>query len=53
MTLNPIANRTGVALRPHAEFKKADMVARQALYLDLAKRVWSPTLIQSVLEEKA
>ena len=46
-------DRTGVALHHHAEFKNADLVARQALYLDLAKRVWSPTLIQSVLEEKA
>ena len=30
---------------------QADLVARQSLYLDLAKRVWSPTLIQSVMED--
>ncbi|MCA1810229.1 MAG: hypothetical protein LC725_12405 [Lentisphaerae bacterium] len=44
-------NRTGVVLRPHAEFKKADLETRQALYFGLAKRVWSPTLIQSTLED--
>ena len=51
--LKQFIDRTGVALQAHADFKKADLVARQALYLDLAKRVWNPTLIQSVLEEKA
>jgi len=33
--------RHGLAFRAHAEFKKADLDARQALYQDLAERVWS------------
>ena len=43
--LKQFIDRTGVALQPHAEFKKADLALRQALYLDLAKRVWAPDLI--------
>lgn len=43
--LRQFIDRTGVPLRPHSEFKKADLEARQALYLDLAKRVWDPSLI--------
>ena len=42
--------RTGVPLRPHGEFKKADLEIRQAIYLDLAKRVWDPALIQAETE---
>ena len=49
--LKHFIDRTRIALRSHAEFKKSDLKARQALYLELAKRIWSPTLIQSVLEE--
>jgi hypothetical protein len=45
MTARQFIDRTGVALRPRTAFKKADLVARQALYLDLAKRVWAPELI--------
>ena len=33
------------------EFKKADIETRQALYLELAKQVWTPALIQAELEE--
>jgi hypothetical protein len=43
--LKQFITRTGVDLHPHAEFKKADLETRQALYLDLAKRVWDPALI--------
>ncbi len=50
MTAGQFIDLTGVALQPHAEFKKADLVARQALYFDLAKRVWSPELIAAESE---
>jgi len=45
-------DRTGILLQPQTEFKKADIVTRQVLYLDLAKRVWDPALIVAELEEK-
>ena len=35
----------------HSEFKKADIDARQALYLEMAKQVWDPSLIQAELED--
>jgi hypothetical protein len=47
--LQQFIERTGIALRPHAEFKKTDLETRQALYLDLAKRIWAPELIEDVL----
>ena len=34
--------QSGLAFRPHPEFKKADVDARQDLYLRLAEQVWSP-----------
>ncbi len=33
---------SGLGFRPHEEFKKADLDARQALYLKLAERIWNP-----------
>ncbi len=33
--------QSGLPLRPHAEFRKADLEARQALYQQLADCVWS------------
>ena len=33
---------SGLPFRAHAEFKKADLDARQKLYLSLAERIWSP-----------
>src|SRR5690606_36495994 len=33
---------SGMPFRAHAEFKKADLDARQALYQQLAERIWSP-----------
>jgi hypothetical protein len=33
---------SGLAFRPHAEFRKADLDARQELYRALAERIWSP-----------
>lgn len=35
-------NESGLPFRPHAEFKKADLDARQALYGQIAEQVWSP-----------
>jgi len=49
--LKQFIERTGLPLQPHSEFKKADLEARQMLYLELAKRVWDPSLIQAELEE--
>jgi hypothetical protein len=33
---------SGLPFRPHRDFRKADLDARQALYLALAERIWSP-----------
>jgi hypothetical protein len=33
---------SGLKFRPHAEFKKADLDARQELYQKLAEQIWSP-----------
>lgn len=40
-------NRTGLPFRPHAEFKKADIDARQELYRQLAERIWAPGRLYS------
>lgn len=37
---------TKLPFRPHAEFKKADMDARQNLYCDLAGHIWDPAQLQ-------
>ena len=34
--------RSGLPFRPHAEFKKADLDARQKLYQLLAEQIWNP-----------
>jgi len=41
--------RSGLPFRPHAQFKKVDLDARQALYQKLAERIWDP----AVLDEEA
>jgi hypothetical protein len=33
---------SGLPFRPHEEFKKADLDARQRLYQQLADLIWSP-----------
>ncbi len=33
---------SGLPFRAHAEFRKADLDARQALYQQLAERIWNP-----------
>jgi len=38
---------SGIPFRAHAEFKKADLDARQELYIKLAEQIWSP---QKLLE---
>jgi hypothetical protein len=35
-------DESGLPFGPHAQFKKADLDARQALYQKLAERIWSP-----------
>ena len=40
---------SGLPFKPHAEFKKADMEARQLLYRRLAEELWSPTRLQQEL----
>ena len=35
-------DETGLAFQPHAEFKKADLDARQDLYRALAEQIWNP-----------
>lgn len=34
--------RSGLPFRPHPQFKKADLDARQKLYIQLAEQIWSP-----------
>jgi uncharacterized protein with ParB-like and HNH nuclease domain len=38
--------KTGLPFRAHEEFKKADLDARQSLYIQLAELVWSPAKMQ-------
>lgn len=35
-------NESGLPFRPHPEFRKADLDARQVLYGQIAEQVWSP-----------
>ena len=35
-------DESGLAFQPHAEFKKADLDARQELYQKLAEQIWNP-----------
>ncbi len=44
-------NQTGLAFRPHAEFKKADLDARQDLYRNLAEHIWNPENLFSELSQ--
>jgi uncharacterized protein with ParB-like and HNH nuclease domain len=37
---------SGLAFRPHPEFKKADMDARQELYTRIAEQTWSPDRLE-------
>ncbi|CUU35556.1 MAG: DUF262 domain-containing HNH endonuclease family protein [Fimbriimonadales bacterium] len=34
--------QSGLPFRPHPQFKKADLDARQKLYIQLAEQIWSP-----------
>lgn len=33
---------SGLPFKPHGEFKKADLDARQELYRKLAEQIWNP-----------
>jgi hypothetical protein len=39
---------SGLPFRPHPQFKKADLEARQQLYLKLAMEVWSPKRLEDL-----
>ena len=41
--------RTGLPFRPHPQFKKADLDARQELYRQIAKRIWDPARLHAVV----
>ncbi len=40
--LRRFIDESGLPFRAHAEFKRADLDARQKLYLRLAERIWNP-----------
>jgi uncharacterized protein with ParB-like and HNH nuclease domain len=42
--------RTGLPFRAHEQFKRADIDARQMLFLEIAKRVWDPQQICAEVE---
>ncbi len=37
---------SGLPFQPHEQFKKADLDARQVLYLRIAERIWSPDRLE-------
>ncbi|RME96008.1 MAG: DUF262 domain-containing protein [Alphaproteobacteria bacterium] len=41
-----LIEQSGLPFRPHAEFRKADLDARQALYQRLAERIWDPKRLE-------
>lgn len=47
--LNPgfkgFRDRSGLTFQPHETFKKADLDARCALYLELARKIWDPAVL--------
>lgn len=42
---------SGLAFAPHAEFRKADLDARQTLYRELAEQIWSPEGLEEEVAE--
>ena len=38
--------KSGLAFRPHSEFKKEDLDLRQELYLNLAETIWNPKILE-------
>ena len=43
--LRKFREESGLDFRPHAEFKKADLDARQELYRQIAERIWNPEIL--------
>lgn len=41
---------SGLAFKPHAQFRKADLDERQALYRQLAEQIWSPDRLQQEVQ---
>lgn len=42
--------KSGLSFQPHAEFKKADLDARQELYREIAEQIWSPDALRREVE---
>jgi hypothetical protein len=42
--------RSMLPFQPHAQFKQADLDARQQLYMQLAEQVWSSARLRAILE---
>jgi len=43
-------DESGLAFRPHAKFKKADLDARQELYRQIAEQIWNPKILMREAE---
>jgi hypothetical protein len=41
----------GLMFRPHPQFKRADLDARQELYRQIAEEVWSPARLEREIAE--
>lgn len=43
-------DESGLTFRPHAEFKKVDLDARQELYRQIAEQIWNPKILMQEAE---
>lgn len=43
--------RSGLPFQPHAQFLRADLDARQALYMKLAEEIWNPDRLHTEAEQ--
>jgi uncharacterized protein with ParB-like and HNH nuclease domain len=43
-------SRSGLPFHAHSEFKKADLDERQALYIQIAERLWNPARLTELVE---
>ena len=43
-------DESGLSFKPHTEFKKADLDARQQLYREIAEQIWSPDILRREVE---
>ena len=42
--------KSGLPFKPHPAFKKSDLEERQALYLQIAERIWNPDRLRKLAE---